>query len=274
MIEKAYGSKSNLYQAIKHFYHVGRSLANPHNKKHGHVPDYDPKTSKHDQYIRHTEQFLVAYLALPEAAQMLYEHLFGAIRAKYSDAKTAKVYNMGLHMHSTKTCCAPCEYTLLGLMNKRKEFVLDGKSLGFLPNFIKICTLPNPTLQIKVPQKSPFRLIVTTSVIQSDAHHQKQPTYLCKPLKSDEPIPFYDLHVKSNKISQRIFTTMVNSSYDSRRLPLYPSLSDITVGISGSKISPGSEKTKKKARETRQKELDVPKDLRLLLESMKIEDKV
>ncbi|MES2273334.1 MAG: hypothetical protein V4487_04005, partial [Chlamydiota bacterium] len=59
-IEKAYGGKRNLYQAMQYFYHQGRNLANPQDLQHGHDPDYNPNSSNHDQYIRHTEQLLVA----------------------------------------------------------------------------------------------------------------------------------------------------------------------------------------------------------------------
>jgi hypothetical protein len=120
MIEKAYNGKVNLYETLKHFYTFGRSIANNEDHKHGHRPDYDSKSSKHDQYIRHTEQLLVAYLALPEAAKMLSNRLRLELRGKYADVNVVKVYNMGLHMHSTKTCCAPCEYSLIGLMNDNK----------------------------------------------------------------------------------------------------------------------------------------------------------
>jgi hypothetical protein len=119
---KKYGSKENLYATLKTLYDMGRSRVNPNKCKHGHQPDYDPDSSAHDQYIRHTEQLLAAYLCLPEASSLLCEQLRGIIRAKYNDATAVKVYNIGLHMHSTKTCCGPCEYTLLGLMNQRKRF--------------------------------------------------------------------------------------------------------------------------------------------------------
>lgn len=124
MMAEMYGGKENLYAALKFFYQLGRSTANPSKHKHGHCPDYNPETSKHDQYILHTEQILAAYLALPKAAQMLFNRLTTEVRTLYPDASSIKIYNMGLHMHSTKTCCAPCEFVLVGLMQANKGLKL------------------------------------------------------------------------------------------------------------------------------------------------------
>jgi len=164
LIEGFY-SREQLYSNLKRFYSLGKNTVNPTDNKHGHKPLYDPKSSKHDQYILHTEQLLVAYLSTLQSAYMLRNRLRTEIRAKHPDVRQVKVYNMGLHMHSTKTCCAPCEYSLIGLMNRRER--------GFLPNFQKVCLEQNDLIKFCFPQKSKFSLLVTVTASEHDADHQK-----------------------------------------------------------------------------------------------------
>jgi hypothetical protein len=254
MLERAYGSKANLYEAIEHLYERGRKIANPDDDKHGNVPLYASADPSQGQYIRHTEQLLAAQLMLPEAAQILAEQLRGTIRANHADAIAVKVYNMGLHLHSTKTCCSPCEYTLLGLMYDYNWFVQNGKRLGFLPNFATAAVAPNETLTMKLPDYSLFRLLVTVTATQPHTDHQKQPRYTRVSLQK-KGTPFYDISVKSQKSSETIFTTMVNPGYDLRRVPDISSLSEMTVGISGSKENRGSKKTIAKVRELREEDV-------------------
>ena len=249
-VEKAYRGKQNLYNALQHFYMLGRSKANPENDPHGHQPAYDPTTSKHDQYIRHTEQLLAAYLALPESAEMLSNQLRTVIRAKDYRATSAKVYNMGLHMHSTKTCCAPCEYTLVGLMNEKQRFGTE--EAGFLANFSSAATLPSETLTLTLPKKSGFRLLVTVSASETDAHHKKPPRYTKKEIGKLAAVPSYDISVKSQTAALQIFESMLNSGYNAKRPPPSPDLSEVTVAISGSRATPGSAETIRKVNQLRE----------------------
>lgn len=255
-IRDKYGSKDSLYSSLKHFYQLGRSIVNPTDQQHGQKPAFDAQTSKHDQYIRHTEQWLVAYLALPEAATMLSNRLFAEIRGKYPEASSLKVYNMGLHMHSTKTCCAVCEYSLVGLMNERQGWLQNGKERGFLSNFKQACSAPNDLMTITLPQHSPFRLLVTVSAINTDAHHGKSPQYLQQSFNQSQSIPPFPIAVKHPAASNRIFTAYFDAGYDRRAFPSQPSLSHVTVGISGSKETPGSPGTINRVRWVRQEEMN------------------
>jgi hypothetical protein len=254
-VQTAFGSKENLYAALRYFYECGRDVANVDNVKHGTYPDYDPDSSSHDFFIRHSEQSLVAYLALPQAAAMLRNRLKTEIRGKYVNAASVKVYNMGLHMHSTKTCCAPCEYALLGLMNEAKGFKQGGIQLGFLANFQQACAVPNDQLGFTFPKQSAFRLLVTVTASNPDATHQKQPTYTVKKLKATETAPSRDILVKKQSTFQQIFSTMVGTKYDPRKLPAVSNLTDKTVVISGSKATSGSPGTANKAKVVRNVEL-------------------
>jgi hypothetical protein len=254
---KKYGSKVNLYQTLNHFYSRGRNIANPRAHVHGHQPEYDHTSSKHDQYIRHTEQMMVAYLALPEAATMLVNRLRIAIRGEYPDVVAVKTYNMGLHMHSTKTCCAPCEYSLIGLMNDNgTPFVRNRMRLGFLPNFMIAAPSPNQQLTFNLPRNSLFRIVVTVTASNKDAHHQSQPNYMARQLQPKDPIPPYVIRVKDAAISSKIFTTMLDVPFDPRRLPSSTNVRDHTVGISGSKATPGSPSTMDKVKSLRDDEAD------------------
>jgi hypothetical protein len=259
LLENMYNGKKNLYETLKHFYELGRSCVNPENHKHGHIPSYDPLSSKHDQYIRHTEQLLAAYLHLPTGANMLCNRLRTEIRAKYSNASHAKVYNMTLHMHSTKTCCAPCEYSLIGMMNNRTHYYKNELQIGLIPNFIQACSIANERLTFTFPKRSSFQVLTTVTASSPDADHRKQPKYIEKTSGNH-----YEIFVKEPSSTKQIFTTMLDSGYSRLRFPNSSNLSDKTIGISGSSSSPGSPKTKEQIRTLRNSELndlDVVKNL-------------
>jgi hypothetical protein len=249
MIESIYQSKERLYETLNYFYALGKSIANPQDHKHGHTPEYNPRDSKHDQYIRHTEQLLIAYLALPEASEMIRNRLRTAIRGKHPGATSVKLYNTGLHMHSTKTCCSPCEYSLIGLMN-------DLSPSGFLHNFKLACSEPSDILTFSFPRRSHFRLLATVTAKEKDSDHRAEPTYRIIPISPQEsPAPYF-IDVKSTAASNTIFTTLLGNHYDRRSLPKSAVLSDKTVGISGSKATRGSSTTMDKTKNQKSDELD------------------
>lgn len=264
VVEKMYGDKPNLYAALKHFHDLGRSIINPQDHTHGHKVDYNPSSPKHDQYIRHTEQFIVAYLALPEAAEMLCNYLRVAVQSKHPGAPGVKVYNMGLHMHSTKLCCGPCESALIGLMNKTKAPFpeteggrADRRDFGFLHHFQQACSVPDERLTITFPRHSLFRLLVTVTATNIDADHRAQPTYTTIRLNPQDPVPTFDIDVKSSNISKQIFEGMLKLPYDQRRYPI-PTGMYATLAISGSNATPGNLSTMssvKNARDNEMKEL-------------------
>jgi hypothetical protein len=255
-MEKAYGGKNQLYSAISHFYQEGLKIANKNGIKHGHTPDYSGTNSSHDQYIRHTEQLLVAYLALPTAAQMLSNRLRAEIRGKYPKAKAAVIYNMGIHMHSTKTCCGPCEYALLGLSNYENQLMQTGVTLGFLANFKLASIAPSEVLNFQFDNDYPFKALVTVSANEADAHHKKLPTYTQENMALNKPIIPFTIDTDSSDAFQYIFTTVFNREYDVRKLSSISNLEDITVGISGSKSSKGSPGTINKVQKHRDQSLD------------------
>jgi hypothetical protein len=248
-----YKGRGNLYPVIKYFYKKGRALANPGGHKHGTEPGYDPRTTKHDQQILHSEQMLVAYLAHPDASEMLVERLRAEIRGHYPAAQAAKVYNMSLHMHSTKTCCAPCEYALLGLMNTPRGVNLRGSDevgvkttllvFSFMHHFTAQCARPSEMLSLSVPRSSPFQLFVTVTADSHDVSHQVVVDILSK--SEDPKAEAYDIHLKRDPASSRqIFTTQfsVPFYYDlARRLGVaQTNLLDKTVAMSGSTQTKGS----------------------------------
>lgn len=258
LIEQAYGGKANLYAALQHLHALGQSVINPNQHKHGHQASYNPNFPAHDQYIRHTEQMLAAYLALPEAAAMLCNYIKAMIRGQHPGASHVKIYNLILNMHSKKTCCSNCESVVMGLVNDQNGAILQSSNilLGLLPNFQTVCAEPDEKLQISFPRRSPFRMLVTVTASEPDAHHKAQPTYTQRSLQPQDEIPPFDIDVKSQNVSRTIFTGMLNLPFDAHRLPppsevIYP-----TIAISGSNATLGSPHTMRSVRQARDAEMD------------------
>lgn len=240
-----YQSKSTLYEAIEHFYCLGRSIANPRNTKHGHTPDYSGENPRQDQYVRHTEQFLVAYLALPEAAEGLLRRLVTEVRANHPLATSIKLHNLSLSLASTKTCCSPCEYTLLGLMNERDGIIQQDTLLGLLPNLQIACETLQTTLPISLSRNHPLRLFTTVFATENDGDHIKT-----SPLEKTElgekelPVP-YDIATHDPFSSSHLFRVLVKEPLPHHLQPV-SNLSDFSVIVSGSEKTPGSRSTRKK----------------------------
>lgn len=270
LLVKMYGSKAKLYQAMKHLYELGRSVANDEGYKHGHEPEYDSTTSKHDQYILHTEQLLCAYFALPQAAYMLCNRLVTEIRARHVNAAAVTVFNMGVHFQSTKTCCAPCEYCLIGLMNDDKGVKQRGVKVGFIPNFKKACKEATVPLKLKVSKKPAFVVLTTATVSEADAHHRKQPTYKIKELKEGTEASPHKIRVKKAEATTKIHTALVESVFNKTSDKVLSCLSDITVCISGSKSTPGSSATATKVKAVREEEM---KELEELMAHLRLSSK-
>lgn len=264
-----YKGRDNLYPVMEYFYGKGRSIANPGGATHGIQPAYDPDSPAHDQYILHTEQMLVAYLAHPKASEMLVNRLRAEIRAKHPGAEASKVYNMSLHMHSSKTCCAPCEYSLIGLMNTpgvvhltedtgvAKKTILK---FSFLHHFAEKALQPSEIMRFTLPKGSSFRLFVTVTADDHDASHQKVAS-VTEETTDPKNEPF-DIRLKRDLGAyQHVFLTKfsVPFYYDTAsRLGLADTnLSDKTVMMSGSTQTKGSPVTMAKMRAARGKESDI-----------------
>ena len=102
---------------------------------------------------------------------------------------------MGLHMHSTKTCCAPCEYTLVGLMNDREGLIQDGVRIGFLENF-RASSTEHRDFTFSLPEASDFKMLVTVTASEHDATHQKQPSYTAEQRERDSVLSAYKIFTK------------------------------------------------------------------------------
>lgn len=257
-LKTLYQGRDNLYPVLEYLYDQGRSIANPADAKHGVTPSYDADTTEHDQYILHTEQMLAAYLAHPKAATMLVNRLRAEIRAKYPNVQAAKVYNMSLHMHSTKTCCAPCEYALLGLMNTKGPVPLTEEEGGvkktvmvfsFIHHFKQECLKGHEVMPFTVP-KTGVQLFVTVTADEHDANHKAD-----IPVKSATVVPIlFDIELKRNPAAyQRLYLSKFSAPfYDATSTP--SNLSDKTVALSGSSKTKGSPITLEKVAATRKDE--------------------
>ncbi|MCB1082170.1 MAG: hypothetical protein KDK63_03385 [Chlamydiia bacterium] len=236
------GTKNTLYRRLEKLYDLGKSIVNKDDSKHGHCPGYLSNNSSQDQYIRHTEQMLVAYLVTEHASRMLKNYLVAELRGKHSLMKSVKVYNMGLHMHSTKTCCAPCEYVLTGFMNDRTE-------KGFLYQFpiickenITPCQDKRSVVRFRFPKNTQFQVLVTVSASQLDADHKKKIEY------EETDFDWYSIKKKKKKSYKRIYTAYFDEHYDRRRIPSadISMLSLRTISLSGSSATRYSPETVEK----------------------------
>lgn len=258
-MEEAYGSKENLYATLNYYYNKGRQLANPTNHTHGMEPSYDPDEPSHDRFIRHTEQMLVAYLAHSKAAVMIHNRLHMELRSHFTDIKAVKIYHMGIHLHSTKTCCAPCEYTLIGLANHKTSAKISGITLGFISSFQKV-RQARDFIDFRFPKDNGFKIITTVSASTNDSVHKKEALYwtqeveltkvfkLYKKIRSttlnDEMLAQFksraNIEIKTRESSQIVHTAMLNPGYDHRKIDESETLSDYSVFISGSLLTKGT----------------------------------
>ncbi len=264
-----YGGRDNLYPVMKYFYDEGRGIANAAGHKHGTEPAYDCDTTAHDQYILHTEQMLVAYLAHPKASEMLVARLRAEIRGKHPYAQMTKVYNMSLHMHSTKTCCSPCEYSLVGLMNSPDAVNLtEGAGVhkktilvfSFLHHFQEKCLIPSEVMNFTLPEGSPFQLLVTVTADDHDAAHKAALPIAVE--MADPRQRAFEISLKHDPaVCRQVFQTKfsVPFYYDTAvRMGLADTnLADKTVAMSGSTKTKGSAATIGKMNAIRKGEGDI-----------------
>jgi hypothetical protein len=100
-MEKIYGNSKDMFACIGHFYKKGRE-SDSQTIVHGHTPNFKVDESgklkkSQAQYVKHTEQLMVASLARPEVTESLAEKLEQKIRKKYIKGTHVKVYTMGVH---------------------------------------------------------------------------------------------------------------------------------------------------------------------------------
>lgn len=244
-----YGGILSLYQTLRFFYQLGRQIANPENKKHGHFLNYDSNNPSYDQFIRHSEQTLAAYLALPQASEMLSNRLKVTVRAKYADAMSMEVLNMALHLHSTKRCCAGCEYVLLGLMNDKTE------GHGLFNNLGHALGDAHTSLPAKI--KAAFKAVVTVTANQPDAIHKTLPRLTLSP----ERIRSFNIDLNDPDVSKYIYTTLLTHGYDRRKVTSSPQINHISVVLSGSLATATSKSALSTVRNLRKENIENPDDL-------------
>ncbi len=245
-MQEVWKGREAFFKSIGHFYALGRTIANPKGATHGPQPNYSRKDPTHDQFILHSEQIVVSYLASPESALMIKNYLKALIRGKYPGSTSAKVYNMGLHLHSKKTCCSACEYVLVGLMNSWDPV------LGFLPKFVQACEQEGDTLSLRVPQipelPGSFSILTTVTANEPDQTHRlaQERVYRRKDVALDS-VPIDVIEVAAPLTARTIFTCVVNPHVP--RSPLLHREIEGTVVISGSKKTKGSASTIKATQE-------------------------
>jgi hypothetical protein len=231
--------KQALYSAISFYHNNGRRIANPRNVTHGNRPNYtDINTPLNDSFILHTEQMLVAYLDRPQAAQMLRNRLITHIRGEFPNATSATVHAIGIHLHQNKTCCGPCEYSLIGLMHSTQQ--------GFIANLITACTGRDERLALQI-MNSPsnpawFPMVTTVTATESDATHQALPKFTKTTQPVNKPPMRSIIDLAAPVTSQRIHTSIL-SPHAQANIPMTSSQYEGSIAISGSLQTKGSRGT-------------------------------
>lgn len=239
---RAHGSKQTLYNAIQPYNTLGRAISNPGNARHGNQPIYNlalvPRGPyPNDSYILHSEQMLVGYLDLPDAATMLKNRLITHIRGEFSNASSAIIHAIGIHLNQTKTCCGACEYSLVGLMQRQGQ-----GQRGLIPNLITACNTPNPTLalQMNVPvNPALFPMVTTITAKENDATHRTLPLFNNVVQAFQQPPMRTIINLAAPVTSQRIFTSIL-TPYNAANIPVTPSQNDGSIAISGSLATAGT----------------------------------
>lgn len=217
---QAYQTQQALFAAIGQQHGVGHVIANPNNFTHGNTPDYvSPNIGVplNQSFVLHTEQMLVAYLARMDAAEMLKNRLKIFIRGEYGNAITAKVHAIGIHLNQNKTCCGPCEYSLIGLMQNTQQGLIPNLGAVFNPQVQAaqpILTPPDDTLNLQmiVPQNpNPFPMVTTVAAKEYDATHRHLPTFNpTQPQPIQPPIFRSIIDLRLPTTSQHIYTTILS----------------------------------------------------------------
>ena len=161
--------------------------------------------SGQDQFAQH----IIGYLVQLEASQVLVDRLRVGILNVYPNATIAKVYNIGLHLHTPKTFCTCCEYNVIGLMNLEEMF---------LEKFKKVARVAKDHLNFKFPVRSSFNLICTVSANYRNADHRSIPKFIKQ--RIDFQIPTFDISVKNNRNRKYIYTTFFPSALNKKIVSL------------------------------------------------------
>lgn len=236
----AHGNMQGLHTAIGNYHGLGRPIANPNLVVHGNQPIFNlaqvppNNVNLNLSLTLHTEQMLVAYLDLPQAATMLKNRLITHIRGEFSNATSATIHAVGIHLSQNKTCCSACEYSLVGLMQSTQQ--------GLIPNLRTACTVQDGRLVLQMnglPNLAPFPMVTTVTAKEPDAAHRALPQFSRTiQLIHQAPIrSIIDLTVPAT--SQRIYTSIL-SPHNNANIPITPSQYDGSVAISGSLATAGS----------------------------------
>lgn len=229
----AYGGRQQLFNRIQAFNTLGRGICNPGNVKHGNQPNYNNIGNVKNvdlSYIRHSEQMLVASLALPQSAQLLKNQISTLIRGEFSQALNATILGIGIHLNQNKTCCGACEYSLVGLMNNTHQ--------GLIPNLRNACINQQETLGLQIAPANTFRFISTVAAKENDATHNTNTTFNRQSSSVSSPLQTI-IDMTQQTSSQKVYTTIFYT-HDQRNAPPSPPSFDGSTIISGSKVSKGT----------------------------------
>lgn len=206
---------ASIVDLIKSLYCHGRKMMGLEKKcTHGHIPAFD-ESEEDNKYVRHSEQALVAYLCTKDASDMLLKRLVVELRGEVElpPHSLIKIYSAVLHIHSNKTPCAVCEYTLLGLQNTRLDGALKGMT-DYLQETIWAANRAHDNqeagalYQFSYPgyrKAASIGISMATlySATEVDGHH-RIPLIPTEPVRDTASLP---INLRHHQSSDRIFLT-------------------------------------------------------------------
>lgn len=266
--------KTDFLNLLKTLYWHGREVVGiSQDDKHGPTPKFDG-SSGDAQFIYHTEQVLVAYLCQPKAAMLMANRLIAEMRSKYPElawGTTLKVHHMVLHIHSDKTPCGPCEFSLIGLQNTWEG---DGQEVvGFLERFENVLTERSESFansepgsyfrfsfpgqnKNRVPEKRGIRLFTVYTADSHDGTHRKHPVATQPVTNTENKAEPTTIETKSKANANILWTTNFDGLLESALLKRTASdTSGRTTLLSGSNSTPETKRTESKIASSKEKEL-------------------
>lgn len=258
-------------QMLKTLYWHGRTIAGAvPSVKHGVAPKYDG-SGPDKQNVYHTEQALVTYLCQPKAALMVANYLVAKVRSEHEElayGSTLKINHAALHIHSDKTPCGACEFTLLGLQNMWRgngkpipgftellENALLEKNIAFdqkQPNSHFRFSFPGYNKPNRTPDQRGIRMFTLFSADNSDGTHRCHPVATQPVATNPMPTP-----IETVQRSRQLFTVNFGTRLETPVLTRTSSdTSQRTTFLSGSNGTPERAKSESQIDAAKSKELE------------------
>ncbi len=262
--DDGYGKDVELAQGL--LYQTGRRVIGiPANQTHGTDPKHGSGNSGLDQFLRHSEHELAAYLAHPDASVMLVKRLIAYLRGEnYALMNSViKIYSVILHIDSTKSPCGACEYVLIGLQNL---LIRDQRQrdIGLLTNLAEELSriktpyhfiIPGHDKPHYISQKKGIRMFTTFTAHETDTTHPilYNTSGYDQATRASSPTLLELGHRQASKYIHYAHIPLDEGA--SELSPLSPNMTGSTIFLSASNSNPKTKKTVQKITKETEKEM-------------------